>query len=161
MPRALRVLGIGVGEDLLARWRGWLLPDEQPYVVPRAVAADLGLSDEPERLTMELKDSFWLYATGEDAVVWLSRTGARRLPAGVRADQPAPHRWPSRDPVRDTGRVVRFVEEGRRPAGAAWMSASTTACVKAPAVAATPITAVGSSSRIAATKSVCGACSWA
>jgi hypothetical protein len=115
MTRPVRVLGIAVGDDVLAQWRGWLLPDEQPYVVPRAVAEDLGLVDEPDRLTMELQDSFWLYAPGDDAVVWLTRTGARRLPAGVRRDQPAPHRWPTSDAARDVARVVRFVEEGRRP----------------------------------------------
>jgi hypothetical protein len=109
------VLGIDVGEDELARWRAWLMPAEQPYVVPHAVAADLGLADEPGRLTMELTDSFWLYGTGDHAVVWLTRSAARRLPAGVRAEQPAPHRWPTADAARDVDRVVRFVEEGRRP----------------------------------------------
>ena len=110
----MRVLGIDVAPDLLARWRGWLLPAEQPYVVPPEVAADLGLADEPDRLTMELTDSFCLYRLDGRAVVWLTRSQARRLPADVRRDQPAPHRWPSADVGRDEDHVVRFVEEGRR-----------------------------------------------
>ena len=56
------MLGIDVGDDLLARWRGWLMPALQPYVVPRDVAATGGFEDDPARLTMEVKDSFLLYA---------------------------------------------------------------------------------------------------
>jgi hypothetical protein len=111
----VRVLGIDVGDDLLARWRDWLMPEVQPYVVPRQVASDLGLVDEPEGLAMELRDTFWLYDTAGAAVVWLTRTEARRLPADVRRGQPAPHRWRTADVERDRDRVVRFVEEGRRP----------------------------------------------
>ncbi len=63
---------------------------------------------------MEVKDSFLLYAVADQALVWLTRGEARRLPADVRRAQPAPHRWPSADPAADVARVVAFVEEGRR-----------------------------------------------
>jgi hypothetical protein len=58
------------------------------------------------------------------------RAGSRRLPAEVRRDQPAAHRWPSPDRTRDVARAVRFVEEGRRRschvqvAEATWKTAS-------------------------------------
>jgi hypothetical protein len=109
-----QVLGIEVGAPLLARWRDWLMPAEQPYLVPRDVALRAGLADDRERLSFEVTDSFMLYGIGDHAVCWLSRAGSRRLPAEVRRDQPARHRWPSDRFDDDFARIVRFVEEGRR-----------------------------------------------
>lgn len=110
----MQVLGIEVDGLLLARWRDWLMPAEQPYLVPRDVALGAGLADDHERLSFEVTDSFMLYGVGDRAVCWLSRSGSRRLPAEVRRDQPARHRWPSRQRDNDMSRVVRFVAEGRR-----------------------------------------------
>ena len=37
------VLGIEVTHEQLLQWRAWTMPVEQPFVVPRSVAHDLGL----------------------------------------------------------------------------------------------------------------------
>lgn len=109
------VLGIPVGRRLIATWREWLMPVEQPYVVPRPVADRLGLSDERDRLTSELRDAFMLYGLKDDrALCWLTRPESRRLPQEVRRSQTTAHRWP-RQEENDVARVVRFVEHGRRP----------------------------------------------
>jgi hypothetical protein len=112
--QSTQVLGIEVGPSLLARWREWLMPAEQPYLVPREIALDTGLADDSERLSFEVTDSFMLYGIGDRAVCWLSRSASRGLPAEVRRDQPARHRWPSDRCDDDFARIVRFVEEGRR-----------------------------------------------
>lgn len=104
-----------VGPDLLDRWRSWLMPAEQPYLVPRAVAVSAGLTPDNDRLSLELADSFWLYDRGDADVCWLTRPQSRRLPEVVRRAQPAAHRWPSRDRAADIARAVRVVEKGRRP----------------------------------------------
>jgi hypothetical protein len=109
-----RVLGITVPGSRLRQWRDWLMPAEQPFLVPPALAERLDLPDDPERLTFEVKDSFWLYDLAGSALCWLTRADSARLPAEVRRGQPAPHRWPSADVERDLDRVVRFVETGRR-----------------------------------------------
>jgi hypothetical protein len=108
------VLGIKVDAGLLDQWRDWLMPAVQPFLVPREVANAAGLADDSGRLSFELTDTFGLYDTGGQAVCWLTRAESRRLPALVRRDQSAPHRWPSADLTRDIARTVRFVEEGRR-----------------------------------------------
>jgi hypothetical protein len=56
----MRVLGIDVDTDLVDRWRGWLMPAAQPYLVPTGLATERGLPDEPGRLTPELRDTFEL-----------------------------------------------------------------------------------------------------
>lgn len=110
------VAGIDVDTALVDRWVQWLMPAEQPYVVPRAVADDLGLVDERSRLTFELGDSFELYGiTHDDAIVWLDRRGARALPTELRRAQPAAHRWPSRDAAANRARAVAYVERDRAP----------------------------------------------
>jgi hypothetical protein len=108
------VLGIDVDADVLDQWRDWLMPEEQPFLVPGDVAAWAGLAGDGERLSLEVRDSFCLYNVGDRAVCWLTRGMSRRLPSEVRRGQPAAHRWPSSDRSRDLTRVVRFVEEGRR-----------------------------------------------
>lgn len=109
------VLGIDVDDETLARWRSWLMPERQPYVLAPATAAALGLEDRVGPLSPELRDTFWLYGLGEDVVVWLDAGEARALPAAVRAAQPAPHRRPSRDDAETLRRIVAYVEDGRRP----------------------------------------------
>jgi hypothetical protein len=111
---SVEVLGIHVDADVLDRWRDWLMPDEQPFLVPRDVAAGTGLAGDNERLSFEVRDSFCLYGVGDRVVCWLTRGQSRRLPPEVRRGQPAVHRWPSSDRARDLARVVRFVEDGRR-----------------------------------------------
>jgi hypothetical protein len=110
----VQILGIEVDAQLLDRWRDWLMPPEQPFLVPPEVAAAAALPADRARLTFEVTDSFCLYDPGDRAVCWLSRAGSRRLPAEIRRDQPSRHRWPSRDRARDIATVARFVEEGRR-----------------------------------------------
>jgi hypothetical protein len=111
---SVEVLGIDVDADVLDQWRDWLMPKEQPFLVPRDVAADAGLAEDGERLSFEVTDSFCLYDRGDRAVCWLNRAECRRLPFEIRRDQPAIHRWPSSDHPHDLARVVRFVEQGRR-----------------------------------------------
>lgn len=111
----VEVLGIVVSRELVMRWREWLMPAEQPYLVPRPVADALNLIDDPDRLSFEVKDSFWLYDLGGQSLCWLDRSSSRRLAAEVRRGQPAPHRWARTDPDRDVERLARFVEDGRRP----------------------------------------------
>jgi hypothetical protein len=110
----VQILGIDVESQVLDRWREWLMPPEQPFLVPPDVAAENGLPADRERLSFEITDSFCLYDPGDSAVCWLSRSESRQLPAGIRRDQPARHRWPSQDRARDIDTVARFVEEGRR-----------------------------------------------
>jgi hypothetical protein len=73
----VQILGIDVETQLLDRWREWLMPPVQPYLVPRNVAAAAGLADDRARLTFDVTDSFLLYDTGDSAVCWLSRSGSR------------------------------------------------------------------------------------
>jgi hypothetical protein len=53
----MRVLGIDVDADLMHRWRGWLMPAAQPYLVPTGLAAELGLADEPSRRSCGTRSS--------------------------------------------------------------------------------------------------------
>jgi hypothetical protein len=109
------VLGIPVGQPLLAKWCGWLMPLEQPFLVPRTITGNLGLIDDRDRLKPESRDSFMLYRLQSDqAVCWLNQQESRRLPVAVRRSQPAAHRWP-RDGDDGIARVVRYVEHRRRP----------------------------------------------
>jgi hypothetical protein len=85
----IKVLGIDVGADLIDRWCSWLMPAEQPFLVPADVANAAGLADDGKRLTFELKDSFCLYGIGDRLTCWLTRSQSRRLPPEVRRDQPA------------------------------------------------------------------------
>ncbi len=111
----VEILGIPVSPALLSTWRGWLMPKgQQPFVVPDHVAHDRGLVAEPQRLTMEFQDSFCIYGDDVGRTYWLTRAQSRALPPAVRADQPAPHRWPSANVDGDVARVVRFVSKGRR-----------------------------------------------
>lgn len=108
------VLGIEVERPALEQWLEWLMPERQPFLVPRDLAIARDLSDRPDDLTMELRDSFWIYGDQEDAVCWLERSASRTLPVGVRRGQPERHRWRSGDEDADVARLVRYLEEGRR-----------------------------------------------
>ncbi len=111
----MRVLGIDVDFRLVERWRAWLMPRVQPFQVPRCLADQHGWTDDRARLTLEVVDAFGLYdVRGTDALVWLSRREAARLPPEVRERQPAPHRWPAADEDRNRSTVLRYVERGRR-----------------------------------------------
>ncbi|HET7015411.1 MAG TPA: hypothetical protein VFI65_15950 [Streptosporangiaceae bacterium] len=112
--KSIQVLGIAVDAELLDRWRGWLMPEVQPFLVPPDVAGAAGLASDSGRLSPELRDSFWLYGIGDRAVCWLARAESRRLPPEVRRCQPAAHRWPSPDRDRDVARVIRAIEAGHR-----------------------------------------------
>lgn len=70
----MRVAGIEVDGALVDQWVRWLMPVEQPFVVPRVVADDLGLADGRERLTFEVGDSFELYGiTRDEAIAYVER----------------------------------------------------------------------------------------
>jgi hypothetical protein len=130
VSQGAKVLGIDVEAGVLDRWRNWLMPTEQPFLIPRDLAVSTALVDDGGRLTHELRDSFWLYGIGDRAVCWLTRAQSRQLPREVRRDQPAAHRWPSPERERDIARIIRVVEAGRRRsrhaevAGATWQIAA-------------------------------------
>ncbi|WEG09127.1 hypothetical protein PU630_00770 [Microbacterium horticulturae] len=108
------VLGIDVDDELVTRWRGWLMPERQPFVVPMALARQRGWADDRAALAFELVDTFELYAVMPDqAIVLLDRATVQELPAEVRRAQPAPHRWPTSDTAADTTRTLRYMERGR------------------------------------------------
>lgn len=91
------------------------MPERQPYALAPGRAAELGLTGHIAPLPMEHRDSFELYALGDDVVVWLTRAEARALPRDVRDAQPGAHRRPSRDDAETLRRIVAYVESGRRP----------------------------------------------
>lgn len=108
------VLGIPVANSMVSRWREWLMPDEQPFLVPYGEANRLGFDDDRDRVTAELRDSFQLYGLRADqAVCWLSRSDSRQLSAEVRRVQPSPHLWPNHDAT-DLTRTIKRVENRRR-----------------------------------------------
>ncbi|MGP3921461.1 hypothetical protein [Nonomuraea sp. 10N515B] len=109
------VLRIEVSGDLLDRWLEWFAPRVQPFVIPLDLAGSLGLDDDRNRLTPEVRDTFCLYGLDSSALVWLSEVDARRLPASVRRSQPAPHRWPTLIAGREVETVIKYIEKGRRP----------------------------------------------
>ncbi|MCU1673368.1 MAG: hypothetical protein JWN77_1481 [Frankiales bacterium] len=83
MERALRVLGIDVAEDLVARWVGWFAPDPQPFLV--GVGDDLGGRDGV--LSPELRDTFEIYAVPEGLwLCWLTEADFADLPRPRRAE---------------------------------------------------------------------------
>lgn len=129
---SVRVLGIDVDDELVDRWRGWLMPARQPFWMSRTDADRLDLPTGSADLDFETLDAFELYGTQPDRViVWLDRSAARRLSPSLRGLQPARHRWPTSDPIRDRERAIRFVEFGRRRSlhldvsEATWEAAST------------------------------------
>lgn len=110
----LSVAGIEVSSQLVARWRTWLMPERQPFVVPADIAAARSWNDERAALTFEVADAFELYGVSHgDAVVFLDRAQARALPEAERRARV--HRWPTQDAAADTARTIRYVERGRVP----------------------------------------------
>jgi hypothetical protein len=111
----VQVLGIEVETALVDRWRSWLMPERQPYIVSRSTADAHGWADERARLDFEVLDAFELYAVPSDqSIVCLDRRQARDLDPKTRQLQRARHRWPSPDVERDRQRAIRYVESGRR-----------------------------------------------
>lgn len=49
------------------------MPDVQPFRVARPVTDALGGAPDPDRLTAEIQDSFWLYGQWDGVWVWLTR----------------------------------------------------------------------------------------
>ncbi|QAY71840.1 hypothetical protein ET471_11010 [Xylanimonas protaetiae] len=140
-----------VSAALAARWRAWFAPEQQPFVVSPAQADALGRADEPDRLTPELRDTFFLWGPREgQSLVWLGQADVRALPREERrallAAQAAPHRW---DSDRLPGRLLRWVEEGRRPSAhdvvpdAVWRDAASAGLAGARALAGRFPTASG------------------
>ena len=90
------------------------MPERQPFVVPRALAAQRGWADDRAGLAFEVVDTFEMYgAAGDEAIVLLDRAAARTLPAEVRHGQPSAHRWPVSDTAADNARTLRYIERGR------------------------------------------------
>lgn len=92
------------------------MPAEQPFIVPRELAVACGWHIDPSGLSAELRDSFELYGLHEtETIAWFDRAQARTLPAVIRKRQPARHRWPTANTLRDQARVAGYVAAGRRP----------------------------------------------
>lgn len=103
------VLGIRVTDRMLERWRSWVLPPVQPFVVSAEVAHDLRRVAKKRRLTPELADVFEI-PRDDTRLIWLDKAGAARLPD----DQPQPtlHRWPTASEAYDVKRAIAFVRSG-------------------------------------------------
>ena len=83
MGRGVRVLGIDVPEDVVARWVTWFAPDPQPFLVD--VGDDLGASDAV--LAPEVRDTFEVYAVPDGLrLAWLTEAAFAELPRAVRAE---------------------------------------------------------------------------
>lgn len=108
------VLGIEVDLVDLVRWRDWLMPETQPFLIDKDAARAHALAEQPNRLTMELRDSFEIYGEQPDAICWLERHQAAALPKEVRRHQPTTHHWPSKNVDADIPRLVQYLEQGRR-----------------------------------------------
>lgn len=81
----MRVLGIDVPPSGLARWRAWVAPEVQPFLVDPALAAAVpGL---PAReLPLELADTYRLWGADPSlATVWLDEPTFMGLPRSTRA----------------------------------------------------------------------------
>ncbi|MBX3088178.1 MAG: hypothetical protein KF742_06785 [Cryobacterium sp.] len=112
----MRVLGIEIDESLVDCWRSWLLPERQPFILPRSFCDAQGWSDERKTLDFEILDAFELYGVAADqAIVSLTRAQSRVLSTEIRQLQRTPHRWPGQDPAKDRYRAIKYVESGRRP----------------------------------------------
>ena len=92
------------------------MPELQPFLVNRTEAKRRGWRDGSSELTLEWRDTFELYGrTNDEIIVWLDRSAFLALEHEERRRQPAPHRWPPSEVLRDCDRVIRYVEFGRRP----------------------------------------------
>ena len=138
----LSVLGVDVDSALLERWRGWIAPDRQPFVVEAGSASTAGAP----RPHPELRDTYRLWKiSGPFDLAWLDEDEFMSLPRAERAalvrsqvwrgrgavptvrrwgdlldpvalrSQADGHRfvwWPSLVPVDDHAVVTRVVETG-------------------------------------------------
>ncbi|MBL0750009.1 hypothetical protein [Nocardioides baculatus] len=80
----MRVLGIDVSPDLVARWSRWFAPEAQPFLADDALAAAVG--GREEELTDEVRDTFCLYGPPEGLRhLWLDEEQLLALPRVLRA----------------------------------------------------------------------------
>jgi len=85
MEAGVSVLGVPVGGPLLARWRGWLAPDAQPFVVEEPSAFGFQ-KDHGSEVSPELRDTFKLWAISkDDPLTWLSEEEFTSLDRSSRA----------------------------------------------------------------------------
>jgi hypothetical protein len=117
-----RILGIKVGDDLVARWSSWFAPDPQPFLVDRS--SSLAALGDPLLGTLDpqLRDTYEVYALGVDTR-WrvisnsefsaLSRDTRAALVRGQRSLGrslvPSVRSWPSLK-----GRGIRSQADGHR-----------------------------------------------
>ncbi|MFK4789092.1 hypothetical protein [Microbacterium sp. ZW T5_56] len=91
------VLGIRVTDAQLARWRGWVMPPVQPFLLTAAEAQSVKRVARSRRLTPELRDTFQLYAlpgTGVSAAEVESSGDQDQGDDVHAADDAAPHSAP-------------------------------------------------------------------
>ncbi|MGZ4686628.1 hypothetical protein [Oryzihumus sp.] len=123
MGSAREVLGIEVGDELMARWAGWFAPEVQPFLVPEGSAlAELGRPGATGPAAVELRDTFEIY-TPPAGMTCRGVTAAEftALPREVRAELvrtqravgrrlvPSVRSWPA---LRDHG--IRGQADGHR-----------------------------------------------
>ena len=137
----MRVLEIEVGERLLAQWRRWIAPPQQPFRIdrlqPELRDELLELGDERQG-SAEHSDTFFMYG---GMWVWLDEARFRQLPVSTRRllsaerrrvsrPKPSPP-WPSRLEREGDDLLRRWVETGVRPSRhlavlpATWKKAAT------------------------------------
>jgi hypothetical protein len=85
---AREVLGIVVGDELMARWVGWFAPEVQPFLVPEGSAlAELGRAMDARPAAVEWRDTFGIYSPDEGLTCrGLTATEFRALPRDRRAE---------------------------------------------------------------------------
>lgn len=84
-PNAPVIAGIVPELSLVRRWRQWVAPDVQPFVVNDRLRDSLGV-DHLTDLPLELQDTFMIYdLVGRTDVVGLSHTAFASLPPSTRA----------------------------------------------------------------------------
>lgn len=84
-PKAPVVAGIVAEPSLVRRWRQWVAPDVQPFVVDDRLRDSLGVGYLTD-LPMELQDTFMIYdLQARTDVVGLSHTTFASLPPSTRA----------------------------------------------------------------------------
>ncbi len=103
-------------EGMVDRWRAWLMPRVQPFVVDQDEAEALRSIAHSRVLSDELRDTFRLYAIPDHHhIVWLDRAGSASLSPETVRTQPTRHLWPTRSTPYDRRRTTSWVARSIHP----------------------------------------------
>ncbi len=82
----MRVLGIEVPDEQVARWRTWFAPDPQPFLLDAELAQRFGIERSHAPLPDELRDTFEVYTLVDGVGVgWLDEAAFMGYPREDRA----------------------------------------------------------------------------